>query len=92
MELDFSIIKKSGLTQVEFASLCKVTRTTTNLWVAGKTQPHRYIRPIVQRVISLLGDAVDQDLLPLPTDHDERATRIRLAMRDAAKKPQIAAV
>ncbi len=91
MELDFTVIKRSGLTQVEFAVLCKVTRTTTNLWVAGKTLPHRYIRPTVQRVLALLNDAVELDLLPLATEQDERATRIRLAMRDAAKKPQTVA-
>lgn len=90
--LDFSVVKKAGLTQIEFASLCDVTRTTVNLWVSGSNAPHRFIYKRIATVITALQRALDAETLPLPKDDEARLTHIRLALREAAKKPQTAEV
>jgi len=91
MDIDFSIIKQAGITQMEFSGLAGVSRTTANMWVSGG-QPHRFLRPKVAAVVTALTLAVKNELLPLPKDDVERLTRIRHALREAAKKPQTAEV
>lgn len=86
--LDFSIIKRAGLTQAEFAQLCEVTRTTVNLWVKGSTQPHKCVRRRVATLTAAVTRAVEATLLPLPDDDASRVAHIRLALREAAKKSQ----
>ena len=90
--LDFSVVKKAGLTQIEFANLCDVTRTTANLWIKGNNQPHRFILRRIAAVLVTLGRAVESQTLPLAKDSEARMNTIRLALRDAAKKPQTAEV
>ena len=86
--IDFTIIKSAGLTQQEFAQLCEVTRTTVNLWVKGGTQPHKCVRRRVATLAAAMSRAVEATLLPLPRDDASRVAHIRLALREAAKKPQ----
>ena len=86
--LDFTIIKRAGITQQEFAQLCEVTRTTVNLWVSGNTKPHKCVRRRVTTVTAAMTRAVDAALLPLPADDASRVAHIRLALREAAKKSQ----
>ena len=86
--LDFTIIKRAGLTQQEFAQLCEVTRTTVNLWVKGGSQPHKCVRRRVATLAAAMTRAVDAALLPLPLDDGARVAHIRLALREAAKKSQ----
>ena len=90
--LDFSTVKKAGLTQIEFANLCDVTRTTANLWIKGNNQPHRFILRRIAAVLTTLARAVEAHTLPLPKESDARMNTIRLALREAAKKPQTAEV
>lgn len=90
--LDFSVVKKAGLTQVEFATLCEVTRTTANLWIKGNSHPHRFITRRIAAVLIALKRALDCATLPLPKEDDTRIEHIRLALREAAKKPQTAEV
>lgn len=90
--IDFTIIKRAGITQQEFAQLCEVTRTTVNLWVKGGTKPHKCMRRRVATVTAAVARAVEAELLPLPSEDDSRVAHIRLALREAAKKPQTAEV
>lgn len=90
--LDFSVVKKAGLTQIEFANLCEVTRTTANLWIKGNNQPHRFILRRISAVLITLARAVEAATLPLPKEAEARMNSIRLALREAAKKPQTAEV
>jgi transcriptional regulator with XRE-family HTH domain len=62
--MDFTLIRAAGLTQKEFASLCEVTRTTVNLWLAGKMQPHKFICKRVERVLGVIERAVEENKLP----------------------------
>ena len=90
--IDFTIIKRAGITQQEFAQLCEVTRTTVNLWVKGGTKPHKCMRRRVATVTAAVARAVEAELLPLPSEDAARVAHIRLALREAAKKPQTAEV
>lgn len=90
--IDFSVVKKAGLTQVEFAALCDVTRTTANLWIKGNSQPHRFIIKRIGAVVIALQRAIESQTLPLPKDDEARLAHIRVALREAVKKPQTAEV
>lgn len=81
--LDFSVLKAAGLTQAEFAELCEVTRTTANIWISGRSQPHRFIRKRIAAVLAAITDAVNAETLPLSTDSDTRTAMIRAALRNA---------
>lgn len=81
-KLDFSAIHRAGLTQSEFADLCKVSRITVNLWVKGKMQPHRYNRDHVAMCIMATADAIKSRKLPLPSglEGDRRIAALRSAL------------
>ncbi len=81
-KLDFSAIHRAGLTQSEFADLCKVSRITVNLWVKGKMQPHRYNRDHVAMCIMATADAIKSRKLPLPSglEGDRRIVALRSAL------------
>jgi len=66
MELDFSLIKRAGVSQREFSQLAGVSRVTTNLWVAGKMKPHRLQADKIAAVMRALEAAVTHEELPLP--------------------------
>jgi len=85
-QLDFSVIERAGLTQQEFADAASVSRVTTNRWVVGKMNPHRYIRQRVTEFLAVLETAIDENLLPLPAGVPEhlRPAEIRAAI-DAAQ-------
>ncbi len=70
--MDFRLIAQAGLTQRDFAELCGVTRTTVSLWVTGKMNPHRYLRPQVERVMEALEKGVSDKTLP-PAGHKRTA-------------------
>lgn len=63
--MDFSTIDRAGLTQGEFAHLVAVTRTTVNMWVRGKMQPHRFIADGVADMLATLEAAIERGDLPL---------------------------
>lgn len=91
--MDFSVIKKSGITQQEFAELVGVGRVTVNLWVRGKMNPNIEVQPTVLWHLEMLDRAIEAGDLP-PPDHlrpRSRAPHIkraivsaRRAMREAA--------
>lgn len=62
--MKFELIEKAGLTQREFAQVCGVSRTTVNLWINGKMNPHRFILSRVQAVIDALEGALASGELP----------------------------
>ena len=62
--MDFGLIRKSGLRQHEFATLCGVSRTTVNLWVTGKMKPHRLLQDTVNRVMVAIAKGVEDKRLP----------------------------
>lgn len=80
--MDFTIIKTCGLTQKEFAVLCGVSRTTTNLWVTGKMKPHRYIQDRVAAIVAALGLAHSDAQLPIDScaPHRVRAPYFKLML------------
>jgi len=65
-KLDFTVIERAGLTQQEFATAADVSRITTNKWVVGKMNPHRYIRHRITELLDVLESAVEDHRLPLP--------------------------
>lgn len=85
-KIDFSAIHQAGLTQSEFASLCEVSRITVNLWVNGKMQPHRYNRDHVAMCILAIGQALDEQRLPLKPGL-KNAARVA-ALRSALSLPE----
>ena len=62
--MDFELIRKSGLRQHEFASLCGVSRTTVNLWVTGKMNPNRFVRDRVISVLAAITKGIEDKRLP----------------------------
>ena len=63
--MDFTLIKRAGLTQLEFSKLAKVSRATTNMWSTGKMAPHRYISARIAAVLATISQAINNDKLPL---------------------------
>lgn len=62
----FEILKKTGLTQGDLATLFKVSRITMNNWMTGKTNPHALIRAAVDLKLKAIGAALRAKALPLP--------------------------
>lgn len=90
--MDFSIIKKAGIGQLEFGNLCEVSRVTVSNWVLGKTAPNRHVVKQVAKQLTLLRAAVRLRYLPgdIPTMHKNnvgaRDEFIRDMLADAAEK------
>lgn len=42
--MDFTAIRRAGLTHAEFAKIVGVTRSTVTLWATGRFRPNRYIK------------------------------------------------
>lgn len=86
--MDFTVIKRAGLSQLEFARLTGVSRVTTNMWVGGKMHPHRYITSRIKQVVDALESAVVAKQLPLsesvaPT---KRLSAIKAAVLASARR------
>ena len=79
--MDFSIIRRAGLTQGQFAELAGVSRITVNTWVQGKFRPRPPQRTRVIRAVQLLEAAVRKQHLPLSADN--RHSAILDAFREA---------
>lgn len=63
--MDFSIIRRAGLTQGEFGTLCGVSRVTANLWATGKMNPNKYIVDHVAAVIAAINKGLTGGKLPI---------------------------
>ena len=63
--MDFTVIKRAGMSQLEFAKLVGVSRVTTNLWVRCKMTPHRYIKPRIASVLLSMECAIENRDLPI---------------------------
>ncbi len=81
--MDFTVIKRAGLTQLEFSLLTGVSRTTTNLWVSGKMAPHRYIKLKIGKVVEAIQSAIEMQELPVSTA--VAPTQRQLAIKEAVK-------
>jgi DNA-binding XRE family transcriptional regulator len=79
--MDFTIIRRAGITQGQFAELVGVTRATVNTWVSGEFRPNAKQRRHVIRAIKLLETAVEEARLPLPAD--TRHSTVLATFRDA---------
>jgi transcriptional regulator with XRE-family HTH domain len=82
--MDFSVIRRSGMTQAEFAALCGVSRVTANTWVRGKMRPHRYTKAKIVLLLDHLESAIKAGDLPLLNGSANRDTQLRMAVRRAA--------
>jgi transcriptional regulator with XRE-family HTH domain len=65
-KLNFAFLAVAGVSQGEFAVLCGVSRVTVNLWVNGRSTPHRYLVPHVTTVLDSIAAAFDAHRLPIP--------------------------
>lgn len=76
--MDFTLIKKAGMTQAEFGALVpgRVGRSTVNLWVSGKMRPNRYIKADVMLVLDRIARALKEKTLPLPEVDTDQAARV----------------
>lgn len=64
--MDFSIIKRAGLSQTQFGQLAGASRVTVNTWVRGGFSPRAGNRAHVEKVIRMLEQAVEAGTLPVP--------------------------
>lgn len=91
--MDFTIIKRAGMSQLEFATLVGVNRVTANLWVRGKMSPHRFISQKIAQVIEAMQSAIDHQELPISADTPKlkRMQLIRGAVKAGALRLKDAA-
>ena len=82
--MNFDIIPKAHLTQLQFADLVGVSRVTVNTWVKGKFSPRADLRDRVLRALDLIAKAVAAGKLPVAADGTDEKTRARLAIITAA--------
>jgi DNA-binding XRE family transcriptional regulator len=82
--MDFTVIARGGMTQGEFAALCGISRVTTNLWVRGKMQPHRYTKAKIVLLLEYLESAIRFGDLPLSDSVASRDASLRAAVKRAA--------
>ena len=93
--MDFSIIKRAGIGQLEFANLCDVSRVTVSNWVLGHRSPNRHVTKKVAKQLLLLKAAVRLRYLPgdIPSMHknnvEARAEYIDERLLEAFEKLRI---
>jgi DNA-binding XRE family transcriptional regulator len=87
--MDFTVVQRAGMTQLEFSTLAGVSRVTTNMWCRGKMSPHKYIRSRITALLHALESAVADAQLPLEsgTPKAERVAQIKERVRTAAQRP-----
>ena len=87
--MDFTIVQRAGMTQLEFSALAGVSRVTTNMWCRGKMSPHKYIRARIAALLHALESAVADAQLPIEEGipKAERVARIKERVRTAAHRP-----
>lgn len=80
--MDFGLIGKAGLTQVEFAEIVGVSRVTVNMWSRGRVKPSRFVRVKVLKTLSAIRKAVENKSLPADKalSAKARASAIRVAL------------
>lgn len=66
--LDYTPVKKAGLSHEEFAGLCNVNRLTVFNWVHGKTLPRETNKEQAVHTLRALRAAVRAKDLPLDKD------------------------
>lgn len=87
--LDFSPVRKAGLTQEEFAKMVGVSRVTVNTWLTPNPenvrQPHHFVRPVVALQLQWVVEALEMGALPVPgtVRKSERDAYIRQALAAA---------
>lgn len=63
-------LKRSGITQSEFAELIESSRTAVFLWRTGQRSPHRRTAARCERAVRAITRAAEAGKLPL-TDYDD---------------------
>lgn len=78
---DFSIVKKAGLTQQDYADLVGISRVAASKHIMGHTGPHKLIEKRVSKILRLLSRAVERGALPITESQMPKGVRreIRLA-------------
>jgi len=78
--MDFSIIERAGLTQLQFGKLVGVSRVTVNTWVKGRFKPRSDLRARVAKATRLLDAAIIAGQLPVPAIAHSTRVEHRLAL------------
>lgn len=63
MNLDFTILRRAGIPQEFFATICKVSTPAVNKWVKGG-EVHVARKKAVARLLQIFGDALERGELP----------------------------
>lgn len=84
-------LNEAGISQVEFALMMKVSRTTMYKWAAGTSNPANFIAPRVRKALALVRKATQMGLLPADTalpnkdNREERMMAIQTALKTATE-------
>lgn len=80
--LDFSFAKAAKLTQGELAAVLGVSRVTVNLWIKGKSKPHRLHAGDIRKRLAALRTVVESG--KLPASKNERSAALIAAISNAS--------
>lgn len=64
--MDFAALKKTGVTQTEFAAIAGVSRVTVSNWTRNEAEVHDARKPKIARLLDILSKAHADGKLPLP--------------------------
>lgn len=65
MQIDFTPLKKSRITQAEFGAFLKISRVTVSNWANGITGVHAMRAPRVTRLLRVIDKATLDGKLPI---------------------------
>lgn len=80
--LDFSFAKTAKLTQSELAEVLGVSRVTVNLWIKGKSKPHRLHAGDIRKRLTALKAAIESG--NIPASKTERSAALIAAATNAS--------
>jgi DNA-binding XRE family transcriptional regulator len=78
--MDFTVLKRAGVSQGQFAALVGVSRITANTWVRGHFKPRAPLAPRVRALLRLLHEAVEVGVLPVSVVDQKAATDAALEL------------
>lgn len=90
--MDFSIVTKAGISQVNFAKVIGVSRVSVCKWMTGKASPHLLHARRIKQLLSAIELAVEDGDLPLPAGMEPGAAikRIKHIIVEKVKKVKAA--
>lgn len=65
MKFDIRLAERVGLKSKHIARLVGVSRYTANNWLSGRRQPHEFLQPRVDDLLSAVKQALENKELPL---------------------------